>query len=102
MGADVDLFLQQCVNGLVLGGAYVLVALGLYLIFSAMHIPNFAHGEMFALGAFLQYMFVVTIGLPFFVGRSEEHTSELQSLMRISYAVFCLKKQNSTKQQHTE
>src|SRR3546814_7922556 len=32
------------------------------------------------------------------LGRSEEHTSELQSLMRISYAVFCLKKK---KQQHT-
>src|SRR3546814_4417276 len=30
------------------------------------------------------------------VGRSEEHTSELQSLMRISYAVFCLKKKNNT------
>src|SRR3546814_2020633 len=29
--------------------------------------------------------------------RSEEHTSELQSLMRISYAVFCLKKKKSTK-----
>src|SRR3546814_3034730 len=29
--------------------------------------------------------------------RSEEHTSELQSLMRISYAVFCLKKQNNYK-----
>src|SRR3546814_3480516 len=29
--------------------------------------------------------------------RSEEHTSELQSLMRISYAVFCLKKKRSTK-----
>src|SRR3546814_9112676 len=29
--------------------------------------------------------------------RSEEHTSELQSLMRISYAVFCLKKKNNTK-----
>src|SRR3546814_2950791 len=29
-----------------------------------------------------------------FGGRSEEHTSELQSLMRISYAVFCLKKKN--------
>src|SRR3546814_15078093 len=29
-------------------------------------------------------------------GRSEEHTSELQSLMRISYAVFCLKKKNHT------
>src|SRR3546814_6215558 len=30
--------------------------------------------------------------------RSEEHTSELQSLMRISYAVFCLKKKNNKKQ----
>src|SRR3546814_3050561 len=29
-----------------------------------------------------------------YAGRSEEHTSELQSLMRISYAVFCLKKKN--------
>src|SRR3546814_5381249 len=43
-------------------------------------------------------------------GRSEEHTSELQSLMRISYAVFCLKKKKTQKitkqilvqqQQHT-
>src|SRR3546814_4481055 len=31
------------------------------------------------------------------VSRSEEHTSELQSLMRISYAVFCLKKKKKTK-----
>src|SRR3546814_9459266 len=33
--------------------------------------------------------------------RSEEHTSELQSLMRISYAVFCLKKKKKTKKDHT-
>src|SRR3546814_2021690 len=33
--------------------------------------------------------------------RSEEHTSELQSLMRISYAVFCLKKNNNTNAQST-
>src|SRR3546814_10178985 len=32
--------------------------------------------------------------------RSEEHTSELQSLMRISYAVFCLKKKKKTTQEH--
>src|SRR3546814_10220767 len=32
--------------------------------------------------------------------RSEEHTSELQSLMRISYAVFCLKKKNNTTNTH--
>src|SRR3546814_4097165 len=33
-----------------------------------------------------------------FFDRSEEHTSELQSLMRISYAVFCLKKKKNTQQ----
>src|SRR3546814_4401504 len=34
------------------------------------------------------------------IGRSEEHTSELQSLMRISYAVFCLKKKKQLIQRH--
>src|SRR3546814_7102477 len=39
----------------------------------------------------------VKVGLcPRTEARSEEHTSELQSLMRISYAVFCLKKKNNT------
>src|SRR3546814_8843578 len=36
------------------------------------------------------------IARAFAVARSEEHTSELQSLMRISYAVFCLKKKKNT------
>src|SRR3546814_9894242 len=35
-------------------------------------------------------------------GRSEEHTSELQSLMRISYAVFCLKKKKNKRYTRTE
>src|SRR3546814_5430760 len=34
--------------------------------------------------------------------RSEEHTSELQSLMRISYAVFCLKKKNTTPKEYNK
>src|SRR3546814_1857485 len=38
------------------------------------------------------------LSLPLRPGRSEEHTSELQSLMRISYAVFCLKKKKKKKQ----
>src|SRR3546814_4428831 len=36
------------------------------------------------------------------IARSEEHTSELQSLMRISYAVFCLKKKRSNHHNHCE
>src|SRR3546814_7549739 len=39
---------------------------------------------------------VPAVNADFEFSRSEEHTSELQSLMRISYAVFCLKKQNNT------
>src|SRR3546814_1363271 len=37
-----------------------------------------------------------------FAVRSEEHTSELQSLMRISYAVFCLKKKKAPKIEHSD
>src|SRR3546814_2424151 len=40
--------------------------------------------------------------LTFNSGRSEEHTSELQSLMRISYAVFCLKKTKQIKYHNTQ
>src|SRR3546814_6023732 len=41
-------------------------------------------------------------GLVFLCARSEEHTSELQSLMRISYAVFCLKKKTNSQKEHSQ
>src|SRR3546814_4158820 len=41
--------------------------------------------------AIVLVLLLVAAGIAFYVMRSEEHTSELQSLMRISYAVFCLK-----------
>src|SRR3546814_8411891 len=43
----------------------------------------------------------VRLGAPVVAYRSEEHTSELQSLMRISYAVFCLKKKNNNLTTHS-
>src|SRR3546814_4781057 len=49
------------------------------------------------LGARIHQRFaVMDINLHLRCARSEEHTSELQSLMRISYAVFCLKKHNTS------
>src|SRR3546814_9807697 len=50
-------------------------------------------------GARLKWIerFMISLSMSI-AGRSEEHTSELQSLMRISYAVFCLKKKILTKQ----
>src|SRR3546814_1330838 len=46
------------------------------------------------LGSFEAAVIPITAHYPF-TGRSEEHTSELQSLMRISYAVFCLTKKRT-------
>src|SRR3546814_1058857 len=46
--------------------------------------------------AFIRNIIGPAIGAAAVGARSEEHTSELQSLMRISYAVFCLKKKNKT------
>jgi branched-subunit amino acid ABC-type transport system permease component len=46
-----DLFLQQVLNGLTLGGIYSLVALGLTLVYGILHVPNFAHGAFYMAGA---------------------------------------------------
>src|SRR3546814_6826582 len=56
--------------------------------------PFWARASLWLVGA------GVVSGLVAAVFRSEEHTSELQSLMRISYAVFCLKKKNTTHKYH--
>src|SRR3546814_10609718 len=47
--------------------------------------------------ATLRWGFEWDVAAAALIARSEEHTSELQSLMRISYAVFCLKKKNVSK-----
>src|SRR3546814_1614336 len=47
----------------------------------------------------LGVLMIATAGIAGYL-RSEEHTSELQSLMRISYAVFCLKKKNNTQNRY--
>ena len=65
-----DVFLQQAANALVLGGSYSLITLGLFLVYNSLHIPNFAHGEMFTLGAYLQYTFTMVLHLPFFLALS--------------------------------
>lgn len=47
--------LQQLFNALALGGVYALVALGLTLVYGVMRVPNFAHGGLYMLGAYLTY-----------------------------------------------
>ncbi|MFI7597952.1 branched-chain amino acid ABC transporter permease [Actinoplanes sp. NPDC049681] len=58
-------FLQQCFNGLVSGGFYALLALGLAVIFGMLGVVNFAHGAFFMLGAFGAYVLLTEAGVPF-------------------------------------
>ncbi|WP_315837466.1 branched-chain amino acid ABC transporter permease [Bradyrhizobium prioriisuperbiae] len=51
-----DMIISQAVNGLVLGFLYVLIAVGLSVIFGMLGIVNFAHGAFFAIGAYLALM----------------------------------------------
>src|SRR2546426_412377 len=47
------MFAQQLVNGLMLGGAYALVAIGYTLIFGVLNLLHLAHGEVFMVGAYV-------------------------------------------------
>ncbi|MFC4769004.1 branched-chain amino acid ABC transporter permease [Effusibacillus consociatus] len=60
-----DLFFQQIVNGLVLGSIYSLVALGITLIYGIMHLPNFAHGHLYMLGAYLTFLMMTLYGFSY-------------------------------------
>jgi branched-chain amino acid transport system permease protein len=56
----VHLFFQELLNGLVVGSLYGLVAVGLALVYGTMGIPNFAHGHVYMLGAYVAF-FGVTV-----------------------------------------
>src|SRR6185312_2899738 len=59
-----DILLSQTASGLVLGGLYVLIAIGLSIIFGLLGIVNFAHGAFFTLGAYLALTLVQLFGWP--------------------------------------
>lgn len=63
-----DVFLQQVLNGLTLGGIYGLVALGLTLVYGILHVPNFAHGAFYMVGAFIAFQAMTVWGWGYWVG----------------------------------
>lgn len=62
-----ELFIQQILNGLTLGSIYGLVALGLTLVYGILHVPNFAHGALYMVGAYVCYFAMVELGLNYWV-----------------------------------
>jgi len=59
------LLLQSTIIGLSIGSIYILMALGLTLMFGMMHIINFAHGAIYMLGAFVVYYVFFQAGAPY-------------------------------------
>ena len=58
---------MQLFNGLIMGSIYVLLSLGLTIIFGTLGVVNFAHGALYMLGAYAAYTAVTLLGLPFFL-----------------------------------
>lgn len=58
-----DLFIQQLINAISLGGVYAMLALGLAIVFSIVRLINFAHGEIMTFGGYGVYM-ALTFGMP--------------------------------------
>lgn len=67
MDITVQEFWQGLINGLALGWIYVLMALGLTLIFGIMHIMQFAHGEIYMLGAYITYYLIASYKGPLYM-----------------------------------
>lgn len=62
-----DFFLNQLIIGIQLGSQYVMVALGLTLIFGILDISHFAHGHLYMLGAYLLYVLVVLAKINYWI-----------------------------------
>src|SRR5512140_3405209 len=63
-----EALLQQLTNGLAVGGIYALVALGYTMVYGVLRLINFAHGELFTLGAYLSFTFLTSFALAGKVG----------------------------------
>ena len=63
-----NVILQQGINGIVVGGLYVLVALGLTLIYGVLVQINFAHADIVTLGAFAAYFVAKLLSGNYFIG----------------------------------
>src|SRR5437016_8930130 len=65
---DLVLIAQGLLNGLLFGGVYSLMAVGLSLIFGVMRVVNFAHGDMMVWGMYLAYVLSTKAGIDPYVG----------------------------------
>ena len=61
-------FLQYLINGLAQGSIYALIALGYTMVYGILKLINFAHGELYMVGAYIGIFFLAVLKVPFFIG----------------------------------
>ena len=61
-------FFQQLTNGLAIGGIYALIALGYTMVYGVLKLINFAHGDLFTIGAYLGLTIITSIALNEYLG----------------------------------
>ncbi|WP_188204082.1 branched-chain amino acid ABC transporter permease [Desemzia incerta] len=61
-----ETFFQQMINGLSLGSIYALIALGYTMVYGIIKLINFAHGDIYMVGAFIGYTMIHSFGMGFF------------------------------------
>src|SRR5664279_4372677 len=80
------MFLQHLLNGITIGSSYALIALGYTLVYGVLKLINFAHGEIYMIGAYLGFILVTILpSVPFF----QTHLVIMLLTMLVLAALLC-------------
>src|SRR5512137_1975359 len=81
------MFLQHLLNGITIGGGYALIALGYTLVYGVLKLINFAHGEIYMIGAYLGYILISLLpAMPPFL---QSHMLVFLAIVFVLAAVIC-------------
>jgi branched-chain amino acid transport system permease protein len=77
---------QAVINGLLIGGIYALVSIGVTLIFGVVKIVNFAQGEFVMIGMYISFFLFSTLGIDPLGAGAERHAADLFDLCAVAAA----------------
>ena len=92
-----ELLVQQLVNGLAVGSIYALIALGYTMVYGTIKLINFAHGDVYMMGAFIGYFAVMVLKMNVFVALLVAMVACAVLgvvIERVAYKRFCQRKAN--------
>ena len=90
MGSLLHQFLQQLINGISLGSIYALIALGYTMIYGILKLINFAHGDIYMLGAYFGFVATTMLGAGLFVCAGDYFCHGWRGHCRYHHRTYCL------------